>query len=252
MSEDQVVAIYIADSLIPELSEAELDKPRNPAEWALLLARLYEGIAKWNPNNIRRATTCRVPGASRGRARQIQVQGASRGEGASQGIAQRTDQELGAMSEDQIVALYITNGYRELLDDYFKDSYLPAHIAISQFNASEPRCIAAKQGLFSLFVQLLPALQAAMMAELRTARYVAALRAIEAIRLYAAAHDGDCPSRRIRSPRSPCPTTRRPASRWNTAATATPRPSPARTPACRPLGRRTGSRSGTEAAMHRR
>ena len=97
------------------------------------------------------------------------------------------------MPEDQIVALYFADGYRELRDDYFKNSYLPARIAISRYAASEPSRVAAKQGPFILFVQLMPALQAAMYAELRIDRRVAALRAIEAIRLYTASHNGTLP-----------------------------------------------------------
>ena len=94
------------------------------------------------------------------------------------------------MTDDQVVALYLADGYRDLWDEYFKNAYLPARLVISRAEASENRRIAAKNGPFILFVQYLPNLQGVMMAELRIERRIAALRVIEAIRIHAAAHAG--------------------------------------------------------------
>jgi hypothetical protein len=52
---------------------------------------------------------------------------------------------------------------------------------------------AAKKGPFVLFVEYVAGIYPAMMAELRLERRIAALRVIEAIRLYAAAHDAALP-----------------------------------------------------------
>ena len=38
----------LVENLIPELTEAELARPRTDAEWTSLLSRMHEGIVKWS------------------------------------------------------------------------------------------------------------------------------------------------------------------------------------------------------------
>jgi hypothetical protein len=182
------------ENLIPELSERELDKPRTPSEWASLLARMHEGLVKWSRFDVQQGGN--LPALREISARelaQFRIESLPRAKEHLKASRKRTDQELGAMPADQIIALYLADGYREMWDHYFKISYLSTRIAISQFAASEQDRIAAKQGPFALFFQYLPALRAGMIAELRIDRVVSILRAIEAIRLHAAAHDGALP-----------------------------------------------------------
>ena len=61
------------------------------------------------------------------------------------------------------------------------------------FAEAERRLLAAKVGPTALFTSVIPALQAAMTSSLRIDRQVAVLRVMEALRLYAASHDGRFP-----------------------------------------------------------
>ena len=148
----------------------------------------------------------------------------------------QTDQQLAAMSDDQIVALYLAEAYRALRDDFFKTSYLPAPEALSQFKAAEERIKTAKPGPLALFASIHPTLRALFVTDLRHDRRVAILRVIESLRLYAAAHDGALPESLNQITEVPSPTTRRPASRLNTASTATP-------PSFPPAGRAVNTRA---------
>ncbi|MFI5454753.1 MAG: hypothetical protein ACHRXM_04820 [Isosphaerales bacterium] len=184
----------LCENLIPELSEAKLARPRGAAEWGSLMARMHERIVK----------LCRSLIDSQDGTAGLQILSGwdfARFKAETLPTAREylktsrklTDQQVDAMSEDQIVALYITDHHRELWDDHFKASYLPARDAITQLIAAENRFSSAKMGPFVLFVQLLPAVQAGLKAELRLDRRVAALRVIEALRMYAAAHHGSLP-----------------------------------------------------------
>ncbi len=97
------------------------------------------------------------------------------------------------MSEDQIVALYIAEGYREIWDDWFKATYLSADEAIAQQANAQKALVAAKKSPFVLFAQYVPGVYGVIKNELRIERHVAILRVIEAIRLNAAAHNGALP-----------------------------------------------------------
>jgi hypothetical protein len=182
------------ENLIPELRESELARPRNPAEWAVLLARLHEGIVKWSRFDARL-------GEQQPRLRELSERELSQFRSAELASAREhlkasrrlTDEQLGAMCEDQIVALHIADGYREIWDDWFKVSYLPARDAVAQQAAALKRLDDARKGPFVLFAAYVAGIYSSMRAELQIDRRFAALRVIEAIRLRAAAHDGALP-----------------------------------------------------------
>src|SRR5439155_18736036 len=142
----------LLERLIPELSEAELARPRDGAEWASFLARLHEGIIKWSRFDIQQGDN--QPGLrelAAGELTQFKSKALSSAREHLKTSRKRTDQQRGAMSEDQIVAIYLVDGYHELWDDQFKASYLPARDAVAQNAAAEKRLIAAKKGPFVLF-----------------------------------------------------------------------------------------------------
>jgi hypothetical protein len=184
----------LCENLIPGLTEAGSDGSRTAAEWALLLSRMHQGIVKWSriigtgglaDSRLKALSTwdlARLKAESLPAARAYLKE--SRGLG---------DQQLADRSDDQIVALYLAGRYDELWDDLFKASYLPARDAIPQLAAAENRLAAAKSGPLALFDSTVPALRSVMASSLRTDRHIAALRVIEALRLYAAAHDGQLP-----------------------------------------------------------
>src|SRR5262249_51543871 len=82
---------------------------------------------------------------------------------------------------------------------------LPTRDAVAQHAGAEKQLIAAKKGPFVLFVEYVAGVYPAMMAELRLDRRVPALRVIEGIRLYAAAHDGRLPGSLSHGPDVPGP-----------------------------------------------
>ncbi len=159
----------LCENLIPELRESELDRPRTPAEWATLLTRMHEGIVKWERFNMQQGKKGPglLPELSGGRLSQFKSQALPASKEYLKRSRELTDHQLGAMSEDQIVALYIADGYREIWDDWFKASYLPAREAIAQQADAVKRLMAAKKSPFILFAQYVPAVFAVIRTELR-------------------------------------------------------------------------------------
>jgi hypothetical protein len=182
------------ENTIPELRETELARSRTPAEWASFLARMHHEIVRWTRYNIQQGN--QDSGLKELSARELPhfksttIPAAKEHLKASRKLS---DEQVGEMSEDQIVALYIADGHREIWDDWFKTSYLPARDAVAQHAAAEKRLIAAKKRPFVPFVQYVPMVHATITSELKHDRRVAILRVIEAVRLHAAAHNGALP-----------------------------------------------------------
>jgi hypothetical protein len=186
---DQVVI----ESLIPELSEAELGKPRTPTEWASHLRRMHEGIVNW----YRRLAEWGIGGTdSKDLLRwnldrfKTEILPAAREYLKTPGG--RHEARADEMCDDQIIALYLAGSYREIRDDLYKASYLPMREALPRIADAEKRHQAASHGPLALFgaIQAKPTYLTSMLA---LDRQVATLRVIEALRLHAAAHDGKLP-----------------------------------------------------------
>jgi hypothetical protein len=98
------------------------------------------------------------------------------------------------MPPAQVLLLSIADEIADLRDDQFKITYLP-------FPAAHPRMAAANKALMSatggegvrLAKLFLPAVAKVMVAQNRLERKTAALRAVEALRMHAAAHNGQLP-----------------------------------------------------------
>jgi hypothetical protein len=110
----------------------------------------------------------------------------------------RSAAEVDAMPVPQVVLLYTMQFYNEARDDIFKWTYLPYDDSQKYAKQSEQRLrqIARnREEVIPLASLLLPALYAAKTAEARIERDLAALQILEALRLYAADHDGKLPDR---------------------------------------------------------
>jgi hypothetical protein len=108
------------------------------------------------------------------------------------GYAQK---ELDAMPPAQIVMLYSLDTYDAIRDEIFKWWRLPypqARDGMARADREIPS--AMKKELVPMAASILPAVSAALSAFGRTDREFAAIRCIEALRLYAAAHDGELPA----------------------------------------------------------
>lgn len=113
--------------------------------------------------------------------------------------AGRPRDEVEAMPTIQVVGLVAFRRYRQLSDDLYKWmplSYWQAQRGIDTvFDDVRPRSPDEKladPGV-ALFLLLQPALKSVLVARVRTDRQFAAYRCVEAIRLYADAHDGHFP-----------------------------------------------------------
>ena len=124
----------------------------------------------------------------------------------------RTAAEVEAMPVAQVVLLYTVHLYEELSDEQFKWFFLPASEAgdgPQRANQHMREVFAAKREIIPLASLLLPASTAAKNAETRCQWNIAMLRIFEAMRLYAANHDGRWPDRlsditEVPIPTNPC------------------------------------------------
>jgi hypothetical protein len=184
----------LLENLIPELTETELNRPRTATEWTLLLSRMHEGIMKWCRNLISsRDGTPGMQVLSGWDLAKFKAEALPAARDYLKTLRGLTDGQLTEMSDNQLVVLYLAEAYRSLKDDHFKAAYLPSREALPQLAAAEERLKTIKPGPLSLFAAIAPTLRPAMMAELRLDRRITIFRVIEAIRLYAAAHDKALP-----------------------------------------------------------
>jgi hypothetical protein len=104
--------------------------------------------------------------------------------------------EVDAMPAARILLLWIVSYSREVFDDQFKSAYLPYPHTRPAMEAAEKRLMAAPDTEAQrLAGGLVPALTAVTAAQVRVDRKLAALRVIEALRLYAANNGGQLPDR---------------------------------------------------------
>jgi hypothetical protein len=118
---------------------------------------------------------------------------------AKQGLIDRgrPREEVEAMPIPQVILLYTVETYEEIRDEGFKWMLLPyseSHSALQRWE-KELGERAKSREVLPLASLLLPAVNAARLGVVRNDRDLAALQACEAIRLYAAAHDGRLPER---------------------------------------------------------
>jgi hypothetical protein len=104
--------------------------------------------------------------------------------------------KVGAMPPAQVLLLYIAGVYREDRDDWYCSAYLPYPQAHPMMGAAIKRLREAPVSEAHVPARtLLPGLDRALGAQVRVERNFAALRIIEALRIFAAAHDGKLPNK---------------------------------------------------------
>jgi hypothetical protein len=122
-----------------------------------------------------------------------------------------TAAQIEAMSEPQVVLIYSTMLFEELCDDQFKWFFLQSAEISDKTQKAQDRLrdTSAAKEIIPLAYLLIPATIAAKNAETRCQWQIAMLRIFEAMRLYAAAHDGQWPDRlsditEVPIPLNPC------------------------------------------------
>lgn len=109
--------------------------------------------------------------------------------------AGRKPEEVESLPTLQVVLIHSLHQYKRLQDGLYKCYGLPYWEAQPHLEQADKRIRTAHARLEALpFFYMLPAIQNVFFAAVRVDRRVAALRCIEAIRLYAAAHDGKLPA----------------------------------------------------------
>ncbi len=175
----------------PELTG--LDRPRSPEQWDALLKKVRTDFVKLLDTDPKKEPI--PPGTSPDdpAAKSPDLPAAKK-----YLIEQRHKPaaEVNAMPPAQVLLLYLVAVYKEFSQDEFKAAYLPYPKAVPTLAASEKHLKAAPATEGARYTRaLLPAIKKVMAAQNRLERKIAALRVLEALRLYAAAHDGQLPDK---------------------------------------------------------
>jgi hypothetical protein len=175
----------------PELTD--LDRPRAPEQWDALLKKVrteFERILSFDPNkqptppgmapNDPAIKSPDLPAAKKYLTEQLHKPAA----------------EVNAMPPARVVLLYVVAVYKEFTQDEFKAAYLPYLKAGPVLAAAQKRLVTAPATEGVRYAKaLIPAFNKVLASQNRLERKIAALRGIEALRLYAAAHDGQLPDK---------------------------------------------------------
>lgn len=176
---------------------AELDRPRTAEEWDATFSRilvsvrtefkrLMEGsknVKPPKPGNAPNDPASKSPDLPAARKYLAEVVGMS---------AARID----AMSPAEVLLRYMLHLYYELRDELFKCAYVPFPQSRRLAQEAEARLKSAPDTeAGQLATMLLPAIPKVQLAQNRLDRKLAALRAIEALRMHAAAHRGQLPEK---------------------------------------------------------
>ena len=97
------------------------------------------------------------------------------------------------MTDDEVIARALVARYRDMRDERFKLSYLPYREVRVLSLALEQQQKPQASGPIAVLNELHSSVVSCLSAQVRVDRRVAVLRTIEAIRLYASAHEGKLP-----------------------------------------------------------
>jgi hypothetical protein len=179
----------------PEL--ADLSRPRSPEQWDAMLKKVrmdYQrfadvpeegggGHAKIPAGTTPEDAASKSPELAAARKHLIEQK-------------KLAADKVSTMPPAQVLLLYLADTYSIFRDDCFKTTNLPFSEARVAFAEAESRLKAAPESEGKrLASMLLPAIGKVLLSQNRLERRVAALRVIEALRLYAAAHDGKLPDK---------------------------------------------------------
>jgi hypothetical protein len=117
-----------------------------------------------------------------------------------------TAENVEAMPPAQVLLLYFVGTYHDFRDDLFRGAYLPFPEALRWYAAANRRLAAAPPSEAKTMAQmLLPALDRVAQSQARLDRRLDMLRVVEALRVYAAAHDGKLPDKLDEITEAPVP-----------------------------------------------
>jgi hypothetical protein len=180
--------MYAVDLTFPQLRDLD-DPTRSPEYWRDTLQALWKnlmGLAS-GPDMERSPATMAV----------LAIKGYPM---AKKALVERgrSPEKVEAMPVPQVVLLYTKQTYEELRDDVFKWFYVPyweAKAGGDQAEKNLHRAAVEQREIVPLASLLLPGIRSVQSAIARNDREIAVLRTIEALRMYAAVHDGRLPEK---------------------------------------------------------
>lgn len=182
----------LAENMIPAMNE--VFTAHSPAEWTVLAEKLYAGMLRLaHMADSGKAIPAEIRNQLPDNYAAYKTQYLERLRVTLRKTLPKSKGTVSTMSDDEVMARGIVNEYRIIRDAFFKVSYLPYIDGIKRRGESEAVIREGKKGPAAVFAIFQPAVLSAMFAEIRIERRVAMLRTIEAIRMYAAAHDGKLP-----------------------------------------------------------
>lgn len=175
----------MGDWMVPELGG--LDEPRSPAEWTVRLDRLHQSLTRLGQ---------KLAGVTEGGdAKNFQIESLDT---LRREFLPKAKEAFPAaeMSDDERLARYIARQYRIYRDDVYKTVYLdPIEVIATKGERARSIEEMKREGTaIRLLAEIVPAVEAAVGSSTRVDRRIAALRAIEAIRLHAAESGGKLPA----------------------------------------------------------
>lgn len=180
------------EDMIPELGER--DGKHSAAEWSLILTRIHDGLT----DMARRMTgDPESPSAKALANRNVAAFRDAALPEARAYLRSRlglTDDQVNASSPEEIVARFVIGRYQEVRDEVFKLSNLSIPESIEAHKHALAEVQTLKDGPLAILGEMFPSNGAAKIAAARLDRQVAAHRVLEALRIYAARHDGKLPA----------------------------------------------------------
>ncbi len=178
-----------AEDMVPELMQ--VDRTLSPGEWTVRLSKMHanmkrlcsmvvpvpESIAAFDKRDLATFRKETLPTARKYLSERMGV----------------TTAGLGSMNEDEIVARYVAGHFREVRDNSFKATHLPYREAEKVQLKWEADIASLKEGPLAPIIEIMPMLGQVRRVGLRQERKIAALRVIEALRTFAASHQGALP-----------------------------------------------------------
>ena len=171
----------------PQLNDAE-SPGRNADQWQKIIAEIQEtsrgfsgeGKAGWEKRVLYAAAAIKVyPEAKT----YLIAQG-------------KSTEEVDAMPVGQVLAIYTRDKFLRLRDDQYKWSFVPySQRAEGLAHAEDALRRASREPDMFHFDSILPAINAATTASLRTDRRIAELAILEGLRMHAAEHGGQLPEK---------------------------------------------------------
>lgn len=182
------VEMKLLEMQLPDV--ADLDRPRSAEEWAATLKRVrleVERIMKDEPGVARTPPGAR-PDDPADKSPDLE---AARAYLTAAGVA-----DAAHMPAARVLLVYLARYNREVGDDYYKAMYLPLHQSGPVMAAADRRLREAPDTEAARIARyFLPALAKVRVTQGWLERKLAALQAVEALRLYAAANGGRLPDR---------------------------------------------------------